>query len=801
MRSGSDQALSERERMNARRLFYLLGFGLLLVLAPLGYQVSRLAIALPVLDGEVALPGLVSPAEVTFDSLGIPAVTAGDPADAYRILGYLHARDRLFQMDLLRRKTAGTLAEILGAKAVAMDRSQRLYPFGQVARTVVAGVSPEQRRILESYAEGVNTVLKQSVELGLEFRVLHYRPEPWRPEDSILVALSMFQTLNGFEKDERMLTVMDNTLPPAVTAFLTPDTDDYAQTLIGGSESRHPATPVPLEHYARSSNLAVAATAVQSEPPAIGSNNWAVAGSRTADGRAIIANDMHLPLNAPNIWYRAELHYQERMLAGVTLPGLPMVLVGTNGHLAWGFTNVDADLLDLVRIESDPAHPDRYLTPEGYQPYTVREEHITVKDAPAETLRVQETVWGPVSPTPLQGHAVAIHWASLQPETINLKLLELDAAGTLEQALSVFNRAGAPPQNVVLADQQGKIAWTYTGFIPVRTGFDGRVSVSWAKPGIGWHGYIPPDRLPRLIDPPDGFIATANNRTLGKDYPYVVSHAFSHSYRAYRIRSVLSHRTSLSETDLLNLQLDTVSEFYEFYRQLALDIFQRDTDKTDPDLKQAVTNWDGRMDTASVGIGVLVTWRQILAEKLFAPLIAPSVVASSDFAYSWREQETPLRALLKAQVTPSGETGAAWSRFMQETLQEAARKLRSTEQVQSLATLTWGQINRVTISHPFSLSQKILAPLLDMPTDAAGACNTFCVKVLQDRLGASERLVISPGHLEDGLFEMPGGQSGHPLSPHYRDQQTAWLKGSAQPFLPGPPKHRLHLRPDAQPAS
>ncbi|MGI9213299.1 MAG: penicillin acylase family protein [Methylococcaceae bacterium] len=780
--------------INVRRAAYLAGFALLLVVAPAGFQVSRLAAALPVLDGETVLSGLETKAEVRFDHQAIPTITAGSAIDAYRVMGFLHARERLFQMDLMRRKTAGRLAEIFGSRAVAWDKGQRVYPFESVARAVVAGLPARHRQILEAYSQGVNSVLEHATELGLEFRVLRYKPEPWRPEDTLLVALGMFQTLNGYENDERMLTLLTRTLPAEVTAFLTPDTDADAVPLIGGVESHHPPQPVPRAFMA--SGLADQKTASQAvglEPPAIGSNNWAVAGSRTKDGRALIANDMHLPLQVPGIWYRAVVQYQDKWLAGVTLPGVPLVVVGSNGHVAWGFTNVDADLLDLVQIETDENHPDQYRTPQGLESWATREELIRVKDAEPERISVRDTRYGPISPEPLMGHAVALHWTALQPEAVNFAMLDLDATDTLETAMALFNRAGAPPQNVVLADDRGRIGWTYTGFFPVRSGFDGRVSVPWHQLGTGWQGYIPPDELPRLINPPEGYLATANNRTLGKGYPHLISHAFSHSYRAKRISTMLASQTQVTETDMLNLQLDTRSEFYEYYRELAQTTVRADVPVL-VDVMQAISLWNGRMDADSKGIGLLIAWRKILAEQLFGPLVAPCKAVSDTFVYSWREQETPLRALIEAQIPPPGY-GNDWSRFIRDTLMEAARSLPVSTPQAPVAALTWADANPIKISHPFTVSMPFLAPVLDMNTRMAAGCNTFCVKVLNDHHGASERLVISPNHPDDGILQMPGGQSGHPLSPHYRDQNPDWLAGNPSPFLPQSPEHTLHLHP------
>jgi penicillin amidase len=789
--------------MNLKRLTYVTGFALLAAVAPLSYQIDRVAASIPALDGETRLPGLSAPAEVEFDGFAIPSIKAATREDTYRVLGYLHARDRLFQMDLMRRKSAGRLAEIFGAGAVPTDRSQRVYQFRRVAEKTVEALPAEQRAVLEAYSAGVNAFIADAKEPGFEFRVLRYRPENWRPEDSLLVALGMFQTLNGNEQDERMLTVMEHRLPPEVTAFLTPDTDEYAAPLLGGTESRRPAPPVPVQSLAsliRDAEGTRLAAAVRPEPVSAGSNNWVVGGAKTRDGRAIVADDMHLPLNVPNVWHRARLRYGTADLAGVTLPGVPLVVVGSNGRIAWGFTNIDADLVDLVKVEINPADPGEYRTSKGWERFATHTETIAVKDGQAETIELSDTLWGPLSPTPLLGSRVAIRWTALDPNAVNLGLLDMDGAANLDQAMAVFNRAGAPPQNVVLADDRGRIAWTYMGFFPKRVGFDGSVSVSWADGRAGWDGFIPPGELPRLVDPPEGFIATANNRTLGKDYPHVIAHAFSNSYRAHRIAERLRAEDKLAEADLFALQLDTVSEFYEFYRHLALSVLPDTVTVPDPVLKDArlaIERWNGRLDPSSVGIGLLVRWRQTLAETLFAPLVAPCAAADPAFVYQWREQETPLRALLRARLpeTLPDRRHSDWPSLLRETLRNSAAKLKQEQGVRMLRDLPWGQVNRVRVSHPFSRSSSLAGLILDMPMADEGACNGFCVKVLHDTHGASERLVVSPNHPEDGILHMPGGQSGNPFSSHYRDQQGAWAKGTALPFLPGRAEHRLRLAP------
>ena len=789
--------------MTLKRLFFLIGFALLLVIAPIAYQIDRAAQSLPAMDGDFALEGLTKPATVEFDTLGIPTVQAGSREDAYRVLGYLHARDRLFQMDMQRRKAAGRLAEVLGKKALASDRKQRVYGFAGVARKTVRQLRPEERAVLLAYTEGVNAVIQTAREFPPEFRLLHYKPEPWQPEDSLMVASNMFHMLSDSEAEERMLTTMQSCLPEAVAAFLTPDTDPYSHTLLGGNESRRPQRPVPIDDI----DLLVMARAgpdrqsalVLPEAPSLGSNNWAINGTRTQDGRAIVADDMHLPLGVPNTWYRAQLRYADRELSGVTLPGLPLVVVGSNRHVAWGFTNLNGDVQDLVTLEINPDDPNQYRTAQGWQPFETSEEPIQLRDGSTETLALRKTLWGPVLESGLSGKSVALRWTALDPAAINLRSIDMDQADTLESALATFNRFGAPPQNVLMADDRGHIAWTLTGFIPDRHGFDGSVSQSWAEGDKGWQGYLLPEQLPRVVDPPEGFLATANNRNLGEGYPHIIGHNYSNGYRAYRIRQRLAEKGRLNEQDMHDIQLDTMSDYYAFYSTLAMSLLTADRLAVDPHLKEiksAISQWDGRLNPSSTGITLLIHWRNTLAKTLLAPILNKCVKMDPSFSYQWREMETPLRALLEAGV-PSISTAhqySDWESFLSNLMIQSANDLKQSHGVSNIEHLTWKDANKVVVQHPFSRVEPMASFLLDMPPVPA-ACDSNCIKVLHQKNGASERMVISPDHPEDGIFEMPGGQSGHPLSSHFRDQYKAWETGSAPAYLPGRTEHTLKLTP------
>lgn len=751
--------------------------------------VGLLFASLPADSGKVTLPGISSRALVTSDLFGVPAIAAARRDDAYRVLGYLHARDRLFQMELMRRKSAGRLAELFGAKALDSDRKQRVYQMDRTARRIVAELPHAQREVLRAYTDGVNQYLEQARLLPPEFLALGHRPEAWRPEDSMLVVLAMFQTLNGQEHDERMVSVMARALPDNLVTFLTPDTDPYAKSLLGGNAARRFSQSIPLEAFASlSANSQTLASnqAVDAENVISGSNNWVVAGSRTADGRAIVANDMHLALGVPNIWYRADLRYGDRHLYGVTLPGVPGVVVGGNDDVAWGFTNVTGDFLDLIRLDVNPANPLQYRTAQGWVEFAEHREIIRVKGQPDCEITVRDTHWGPVSDRELLGHVVAIKWTALESRFVDLGLLDMDQPRNVLQAMAVMNRVGGPPQNVVIADRNGQIGWTYMGRFPLRRGFDGLISQSWADDAVYWDGFIPPDALPRLIDPDSGYIATANNRTLGRDYPYVIGHNWSLSYRAYRIDELLNKQQRVTERDLLAIQLDARSEILEFYRELALTALA-ESPEADADLQRtrdAIAAWDGYMKTGSLGAPILSEFRTRLAAEVFEKVVAAGRVYDPEFRYAWREMETPLRQLLtqrpKGVLDPRYQDD--WQAMIVATLRQTVQALRNKYPAVEPDQLTWGMTHLVNLRHPFSNVASALSGILDMPAFDSDGCASFCVKVIDNAHGASERLVLSPSHPEHAIFHMPGGQSGHPLSPHYRDQQNFWRDGVALPL-------------------
>ncbi|MFA6051770.1 MAG: penicillin acylase family protein [Methylobacter sp.] len=793
--------------VNIRKTILYSGLGLAsMAVIAIGGGFWFLHKSMPQLDGTAKLDGLAAEVRVHTDMHGMPVINAANRVDAVRALGYVTARDRLFQMDLMRRKSAGRLAEIFGDAALGNDIKARTYGFYREAKAILAKLPPVHQHYLQSYADGVNSYMAESGKLPFEFKVLGYQPEPWTSEDSLLVVLGMCENLSASEeRGERMLSVMEKTLPDAAMRFLTPDTDSYTEQLVKQAGSWRPAQAIPVEALATALNhqlmeKASLAQLVQQSDLVAGSNAWAVSGKKTWDGRAILANDMHLGISVPNIWYRIELNYGDMHAAGLTLPGTPLLIVGSNRHIAWGATNLSGDFLDLVRLDINPANPDQYRVGGQWQRFDEYPETIVIKGGEAKQVVVKQTRWGPVASQPLLDQPVAIHWVALDADAVNLNLFDMEQGETLEQAVKIVNGSGGPQLNILLADDKGRIAWTLMGRIPKRFGNDGLTSRSWADGSVGWNGYVEPENLPRVIDPPEGILASANDRRLGKNYPHVIGHQFVNGYRAYRITQQLTQMPKIGEWAMFNLQLDTESRFYDFYQQLALNSLTNEVIARQPDLAEVrdyLLAWEGRADVGSLGFALLVEFRKQLIESVFAPFLSASRQADKSFNYAWTYIDTPLQALLKEKpphILPDAAHYRNWDDFILGQLKYSVQQVQARHPGVALMELNWGVQNKVKQSHPFSKALPVLSDFLDMPDEALPGC-AFCVRAAGPGFGASERLVVAPGHFEDAILHIPGGQSGQPLSPYYRDQQSYWLKGLPLPLAAGKPEHTLLLQP------
>ena len=787
---------------------------LVAVLAVAAFVVrSRLTASLPQLDGEAILPGLTAAVIVERDALGVPTVRAANRVDAARTLGFLHAQDRFFQMDLLRRQAAGELAELFGSRALEVDRRHRVHRFRTLAQRVLALASTSDRELVSAYADGVNAGLHALKGKPFEYVLLRAAPAPWRPEDSLLATYAMFLVLNDSTGSvEAALDRLHSRVPEPLFAFLAPQGTDWDAPLVGPPL---PESPVPgpevfdlRAHPLVNGKKAARALAFEEEPvedsvESAGSNNWAVSGSHTADGHPLLANDMHLSIGVPNTWYRASLSWRQpdgtiRRVTGVTLPGTPAVVVGSNGRVAWGFTNSYVDTTDLVEIELDRQDPGLYRTPSGPRRFEHHLEHIAVRGALDDVLDVRWTIWGPVIGQDAQGRPRALAWSAHQPDAADLGLLRMETANSVRDAIVVAKNAGIPPQNFTVVDADGHIGWTIIGHIPRRVGFDGRLPTSWADGSHRWDGWLPAAQVPEVVDPPLGRIWTANARVVDKDLlARVGDGGYALGARAQQIRDHLLAIERAKPVDMLAVQLDDRALFLSRWRGLLLRELAPSAVRGHParaELRAVVaTTWTGRADPASAAYRIVHDYRELILRQVYASFAGEPGGEDAAFFSPNRQFERPLWTLLTQR--PMHLLDPRY-RSWDEALLAGVDSLLKTYAALSggLRERTWGERNASHFQHPLSLGQPLLSRFLDIPSRPLPGDENM-PRVQGPRNGASERLVVSPGHEADGLFEMPGGQSGHPLSPHYRDGVAAWEEGRPTPFLPGPTVGMLRLTP------
>jgi len=807
-----------------RRLFRALIIVLALLLvagAAAGLWIrGQLRASLAQLDGTARLPDLASPVTVTRDNLGVPTITGASRTDVARATGFLHAQDRFFQMDLARRRAAGELSALVGGVALGADRQVRLHRFRAIARQVVASADEEWRALIGAYTEGVNSGLDGLDGPPFEYLLLRQDPQPWTAEDSVLVVLSMFITLQLDGMDyESTLAAIHDALPPEMASFVAPRGTEWDAPLLGEAFAV-PPIPGPDVYDLRTRRSSLGPDATSPRVPSIGalgpantgspaeavvgSNNWAVSGQLTADGRAVVANDMHLAVRVPDIWYRAVLEWPDaaeadgaRRLMGVTLPGVPTVVVGSNRHVAWGFTNSQGDYSDLILLELNPDDPGQYRTPDGWHAFDVYQEVIAMAGEADHVEPVQWTIWGPVVGPDHAGRLRALRWVAHDAERLGGSPLALETARTVEDAFAAVNGLGTPAQNFVVADEAGRIGWTIFGSIPRRVGFDGRLPMSWADGSRGWNGYLDPSEYPRIVDPANGRLWTANARTVdGEMLARLGDGNYAVGARARIIRDRLFARDRFDEADLLDVQLDTSATYLDGWRSLLLDTLTPDRTNGHADretLRRIVDEeWTGQASADSAAYRLTMEFRNQVSPPVALMVMAEVVEADPTFQYGRiRLRDGPLLALLRERPAHLLDSRyGSWDEVLLDSVDAVIARAESSGGL----TAPWWQDNLAPYQHPLSAAVPFLSRWLDMPMRPLPG-SAFTPRMHSGTAAASERMVVSPGHEEDGIMEMPTGQSGHPLSPFYANSHDAWVNGEATPFLPGPAEHTLTLAP------
>ncbi|MDD2764501.1 MAG: penicillin acylase family protein [Opitutaceae bacterium] len=817
------RAVATRFRLLASVLSLLL-LAVILAAGGLWWLTRR---SLPQLDGAATLPGLSAAVTVGRDALGVPTVRGASRIDVARALGYLHAQDRFFQMDLLRRRAAGELAELFGKAAVPADRAARVHGFRTLARKTLALLPPDQSALVSAYTAGVNAGLAALRARPFEYYVLRVRPQPWLPEDTILVGYAMVLDLQDLQdKYELMLATIQDSYGRTLLDFLAPRGTELDAALDGSTFPRPPVPGPEIIDLRKRNPRTAAATTPRREPALLpeaadgfapGSNAMALAGSRTASGSALLANDMHLGLRVPNIWYRASLRWSDEVpssksqvpnpepaavahcVTGVTIPGTPLVVAGSNGRVAWGFTNSYADTADIVTVEPSSIDPILYKNGADLTLMEDRHETIRVKSGAPVDMIARWTVWGPVIGEAEHNRSLALRWVFDDPAALNLNLLALETAPDVATALVLAPGLGLPTQNLIVADRAGAIGWTMAGRLPRRVGYDGRLPAVWAYGDRRWDGCLPPEDYPRIVSPTSGQLWSANNRPVGgDDYAKLGDGGYMGAARARQIRDDLAGITTPARPrDLLAVQLDDRARLLERWQKVLLAALTPAAITAQParaELRRLIEAWNGHAAVDSVAYTLVRRWRTGVADRALGPVFEPCTEADAAFDFHRLDYEEPLWRLVQARppnfLTPDYLT---WDDLLLAAVDDVLRW--ADRQNRPLGRLTWGSRNTARIQHPFSrFLPAPLARLLDMPAEPLSGDNDL-PRVQSPTFGASERFVVSPGHEEEGIFHMPGGQSGNPLSPFYRAGHEAWSHGEPTPFLPGPTVHTLRLHP------
>ncbi|MBB4653956.1 penicillin amidase [Xanthomonas sp. F14] len=768
--------------------------------------------SLPQLDGNSALQGLAAPVSVQRDRRGVVTIDASSQVDAMRALGYVHAQERYFEMDLMRRASAGELSELFGAAALDLDKRNRVHRLRARVHASLDVAAGSQRAALQAYTEGVNAGLAALRVRPWPYLLLRQTPRAWTLDDSILTGMAMYADLQDNDNQTELAAArIRAVVPAALAALLDHQGSSWDAPLFGPA---HGDAVLPDAATLDLRRLPHAAATTGAESPTPGSNNFAVDGSLTSDGRAIVADDMHLGLRAPNIWFRARLRYPDTSapdgkvdVTGFTLPGLPAVVVGSNGHVAWAFTNSYIDTADFARIApATPGHP---------QVLTTHVETIRVAGAAPVRFAVRESAWGPVLHDNADGSLLALRWAAQLPGAIRLDFAQMSTAADVQAAFAVADRSGIPAQNLLLADRSGRIAWRLIGARPVRNagcgpsgiaelassaqGADAASPASTAASAQG--GCLPwpvrSDAAPALIDPPSHRLWTANSRVVDAQQLATLGNAgYDLGARAQQIRDDLFARQRFNELDLLAIQLDDRAVLLTRWWQLLRSVVEHSKDPALQQIEAATRQWDGHASTRSTSYRIVRGFRGMTIDAVEAGLLAPAKAAlGKDFLPPRRAQLEgivwPLLQQRPAHLLPPAY--ANWDQL----LAAAARKAQTDLAAQhgALSERTWGERNTAAICHPIARALPALAKRwLCMPPDQLPGDRDM-PRVQGPAFGASERMVVSPGHEQDGIVHMPGGQSGHPLSPFWGAGHDDWVHGRPTPFLPTATRYTLQLQP------
>lgn len=723
-------------------------------------------------------------ASVTYDDFGVPTVEAEDELAGFFAIGYVHGRDRLFQMDLFRRRMRGQLSAIVGEVTLESDRFNRRMNFAAAADATWERLrGTEVQAPIEAYAEGVNTARERTA-LPIEFGLLEYEPSHWRPVDTLIMEKQISWGLTGSFQTLRRATVAD-TFDEEVFAELFPRRFDHDSPIIREDSSGTIRGEAAGEDRTRSVNSdpsglstaldpdEVARLSSFESPPSIGSNSWVISGSHTENGQALVANDPHLTLTVPPLWYEQRHEFPDRTVHGVTFPGAPFIIIGYNQAGAWGVTNSGADVLDVYTYETADG---RYRYREEFRDFEEREERIEVADGPDETLTVRETVHGPI--VTREGREVAVQWTGMTGTATALSVYRIAQSDGRDDVLQALRDFDLPTQNFVYGDRDGNTLYQVTGRIPRRF-IDGepvtgdRVFDGSAPEGewrgftpygqSNWDGFVPFEEKPAVIDP--DWIGTANQRIID-DPRHPIAEAYSDPFRGIRLnerlRELTGEERSLDTADMRALQRDTI----DHRARLLVPAILAAASEEQAEFVAPLEAWDHRMDRESEAALIFEMVWHAYREQLYGATFEDRGLSDESYwPADW--------------VTATLSADAHWFTVIGQSREAVLRGAIDTgrERIEEKGYERYGELNTVDIAHP--LQQEFLG-YQAVPT--AGSSSTLFNVHRDGPHGSSWRMVVESGAGAHGI--LPGGNSGDYFDPHYRDQLTLWATGRYRDLVP-----------------
>jgi len=752
--------------------------------------------SLPQVDGRIAVLGLKAEVTIARDGDGVPLIAAGDDEDAAFGLGFAHAQDRLFQMELMRRNGAGRLAEIFGAQAIDTDRQMRVLGLYRLAEAEVKLLSPPVRRGLGAYAAGVNAFLaSRPGALPPEFLLLRFAPEPWRVADSLVWGKLMDLLLAGNYRSELLRARLARTLSADQLAFLYPEYPDDAPTTLAGLAAIY--RRLPLDRLYSALPAAVG--------PIYASNNWVVDGAHSVSGKPLLANDPHLPFGAPGFWYLARLKTPEREIAGGTAPGTPFVVIGHNDRAAWGFTSTGSDVEDLFIEKIDPADPGRYLTPGGSAAFESREETIAVKGAAPVSLKIRATRHGPVLSDALppgaadEGYVLSLAAPFLADDDSTPEALwGIDRAADWAGFQTALQSFVAPQQNIVYGDASGGIGFIAPGRIPIRKSGNAWLPVPGWSGDYDWTGFIPFAELPQASNPASGHFVSANNKIVPNRYPYFLSRDWDLPNRAERIGELLAAVPRQSQAASAAIQADTLSIAARRLVPLMTRIVPGS--ELAHEAIERLSAWDFRMDPDKAEPLLFTAWLRAFAQAVFRRHLGE---AAADY---WDLKPEVMEAVLTAHPEWCGEPKektASCDALLSVALDAALAGLAQAYGPEMLQW-QWGRAHVAEFANPVFSRIAVLRDWLHIGVPTPGGFDTVNrgSTTIRDeahpyaqRFGAGLRILTDLASPADSRMIAVPGQSGNPLSPHFSDLLQRWRQFDW--LVPGraPPISTLTLAP------